>query len=139
MSLFPSSWMVSPLWSWNGVSGVLRTIFLLKQSPTWAMYPRRLVGIGCLRLERLPLQRGEIDPVEYWGSSGTWLTLFEISQVYRSMCQCEIQARQVSGQEPDFSKMTNLAEKKPLLVFFNSQTGGTGHREHQPWRLSTGE
>jgi len=79
-----------------------------------------------LRLERPPLQRGEIDPVEYWGSSGTWLTLFEISQVFRSMRQCEIQARQVSGQEPDFSKMTNLAGKKPLLVFFNSQTGGTG-------------
>jgi len=39
MSLFPSSWMVSPLWSWNGVGGVLRTIFLLKQRPTWAMYP----------------------------------------------------------------------------------------------------
>ena len=52
--------------------------------------------------------------------------LFEISQVFRSMRQCEIQARQVSGQEPDFSKMTNLAGKKPLLVFFNSQTGGTG-------------
>ena len=69
-----------------------------------------------LPLERLPPQRGEIDPVEYWGSSGIWLTLFEISQVFRSMRQCEIQARQVSGQEPDFSKMTNLAGKKPLLT-----------------------
>ena len=26
-----------------------------------------------LALERLPLQCGEIDPVEYWGSSGIWL------------------------------------------------------------------
>jgi hypothetical protein len=77
-SLFPSSWMVSPLRSWNGVSGVLRTIFLLKQSPTWAMYPLSSRGDWVLAPRGLTLQRGEIDPVEYWGSSETWLTPFEI-------------------------------------------------------------
>jgi len=41
--------------------------------------PRRLVGIGCLHLERRPLRRGVVDPFQRWGSSGTWLTLFEIN------------------------------------------------------------
>jgi|GEM_PF-4028517 len=46
--------------------------------------------------------------------------------VFRSMYQCEIQTQQVSGQEPDFSKMTNLAGEWLLLVFLNNQTTGTG-------------
>jgi hypothetical protein len=38
--------------------------------------------------------------------------------MFLSMNQCEIQTRQVSGQEPNFSKMTNLAGKRPVLAFF---------------------
>src|SRR5208337_3913171 len=48
------------------------------------------------------------------------------SMVFLSMYQCEIQTRQVSGQEPDFSKTTNLAGEWLLLVFLNNQTTGTG-------------
>src|SRR5208337_3470522 len=51
---------------------------------------------------------------------------FRDQAVFCSMNQCEIQACQVSGQGPDFSKMTNLAGKRPLLVLFSYQTGGTG-------------
>jgi hypothetical protein len=89
--------------------------------------PRRLVGIECLRLERLPLRRGEVDPVQRWGLLGPGSPYSRSTMMLLSMHQCEIQTRQVSGQEPDFSKkMTNLAGRRLRLVFFNSQTGGTG-------------
>src|SRR5208282_2578069 len=70
--------MVSPLWSWNGVGGVLRTIFRLKQSPTSAMYPSSSRRDWMLAPGSTPAPARRSRSCSTLGSYGIWRTLFEI-------------------------------------------------------------
>ncbi len=80
--------------------------------------PRRLLGIGCLCFSD-SRSGGEVDAVQLGALAGPDAPYSRSTMMFPSKHQCENQTRQVSGQEPDFSKMTNLAGKRPVLAFFN--------------------